>query len=175
MDDNNNNINNINIYTEQSDENSSSLSNQNTQSQSQPFQTPISVPQYISQNNELASPSSLPPNYNDISNDDLVIELKRPNSNQNECVVISVENSDQYAIKPGEKFPRHSILAKCSHCNKIVDTKISYENNDCTWGCCIILFCFTCILWIIPLCLPTFKDCIHYCPNCRREIGRDII
>jgi len=100
----NNNVNDINIYTEYP----SSLLNQNTQpsqiiqSQPQPSQTPIPISQYIPQNNELASPSSLPPNYNDIDNDDLVIELKRPahsiNANQNDRVVIKVENSDQYVM-----------------------------------------------------------------------------
>jgi len=127
--------------------------------------------QYYTQNSVLASPSNPPPSYNEVVTDPVLLEEKfHPHSpNETEAYV----DNDPYALSPGEKIPRHSILVKCPHCGKRVDSKISFENNDLTWGCCIILWCITCIFCFLPICLNTLKDCVHFCPECKREIARN--
>ncbi|OUM66916.1 hypothetical protein PIROE2DRAFT_5774 [Piromyces sp. E2] len=70
-------------------------------------------------------------------------------------------------------IPRWSMQTVCPNCNKQVYTKIQYENNAIIFLLCIVLCFFTCICGIIPLFFNSLKDCVHYCPNCGREIARD--
>jgi len=185
---NNNNIDNVNIYEENNGQ--SNIYPTLTQ-QDQTIPPTPSVPQPVFNVNDIPSPSApLPddelPKYDEIADSAPVIEEKRPlpvaqppNPNPDNVVINVSDNTNSntnsnqpYALN-GNKLPRHSVKVLCPHCNQVVDTKISFENNSLTYGCCILLFCFTCLLWILPICLNTLKDCIHYCPKCNFEIGRN--
>jgi len=98
------NNNNVDIYNNQP--NGYPIQNQNDQPNQtpMPMPMPMPMPQYNIQNNELGSPStpsSQPPNYDDISNDVVIIENKRPvhpgNINQNNCV-INVDDTNSYTM-----------------------------------------------------------------------------
>ncbi|KAG0243170.1 LITAF-like zinc ribbon domain-containing protein [Mortierella sp. GBAus27b] len=62
----------------------------------------------------------------------------------------------------------------CQHCNYLVLTETSPENGSCTYvGILGLLLAgvTSCGCCLLPLCMGSCKDVMHFCPNCHEEIG----
>eukprot|EP00088_Acartia_fossae_P026013 TRINITY_DN2679_c0_g1_i1.p1 TRINITY_DN2679_c0_g1~~TRINITY_DN2679_c0_g1_i1.p1 ORF type:complete len:136 (-),score=7.75 TRINITY_DN2679_c0_g1_i1:139-507(-) len=69
---------------------------------------------------------------------------------------------------------RSPISVTCPNCGSQITTRVEAESSPIAWisagvMCLMGLWCGCCC---IPLCMDTFKDYIHTCPNCNAVIGR---
>ena len=86
---------------------------------------------------------------------------------QNQVVVLVNQVNPGLISNP----PRYSFRTVCPSCNKVVDTRIEYENNWVVWLICFFLFLFTFFFCCIPFCISSIKDVVHRCPMCNRVIA----
>ncbi|KAI6182398.1 Lipopolysaccharide-induced tumor necrosis factor-alpha factor-like protein [Aphelenchoides bicaudatus] len=70
----------------------------------------------------------------------------------------------------------HPQLIDCPRCKHHGETEVRYVNGLMTWvSFFVILICGVFIfplffLWV-PFFVESFKDCVHYCPQCHSWIG----
>ncbi|XP_022176327.1 lipopolysaccharide-induced tumor necrosis factor-alpha factor homolog [Myzus persicae] len=65
-----------------------------------------------------------------------------------------------------------SVQLTCPTCKALVRTKVEEEASSTAFVCCMLLFivgCFVCSC--LPLCMDSFKNSKHSCPNCNAFIG----
>jgi len=88
---------------------------------------------------------------------------------------VYVQQLEPAVIVPGPLYLRDRPVAiVCPYCGARGMTQIDYEPGACTWlsvGGCVL-----CGLWLgcclIPLCVDSLKDVVHYCPNCHHHVGK---
>jgi len=71
------------------------------------------------------------------------------------------------------QVPRTSCTLYCPICKKNVVTVVQFENNSKLWIISAILYFFTYCLFFLVFLIKDLKDAVHYCPYCKREIGRN--
>jgi len=61
----------------------------------------------------------------------------------------------------------------CPNCRQMVLTRVDYQNGAAVWIICLIICLFGGIFGccLIPFCVDSLKDVIHYCPACNSQIG----
>ncbi|VDO06229.1 unnamed protein product [Rodentolepis nana] len=71
-------------------------------------------------------------------------------------------------------FGETSTRAFCTSCQSDVDTAILRKDGAFTFLASCVLIYFRCGIFccFIPFCLKSYKDTVHYCPVCSRELGR---
>jgi len=182
-----NNLGNANIYPQNPNNFSTSLANQLEQPIPQVNSPEQPIPQVVYPKE---SPSSaLPPNYNDIVDPNVAHNEEKPEKPSVDDNLNSENNPDPDPDpdpdpnpksdpdpNPNEiapKFPDFSVRVRCQHCHEVVNTCPVYENCAVTYGLCVSLCCIGCIccMWA-PFLFKSLKDCVHYCSNCKMEIGR---
>lgn len=85
----------------------------------------------------------------------------------NQAVVVS-----QFGFVP--------MRTTCPHCHSDITTAVEYEVGNFAWMLCgIITLIGLFFLGItllgccfIPFCIPSCKDAVHVCPNCRQTLAR---
>ncbi|KAL6621161.1 LITAF-like zinc ribbon domain-containing protein [Neocallimastix sp. 'constans'] len=113
------------------------------------------------------------PNNNQESNSEQ--EISKTSTNNTPTIIVVKPSVTPEPNKPilGEpEIPKTPFLVKCPHCNTDVRTVIKYENNEIVYLLCIVLCIVSCIFSFIPFLINGIKDCVHYCPYCKREISR---
>ncbi|CAF0750226.1 unnamed protein product [Adineta steineri] len=72
-----------------------------------------------------------------------------------------------------QEFRHIPIECRCSNCQQRIVTRLEKKNGALTWLACagaIFLGCWAgCCL--IPFCVKSFKNTIHYCPNCGKMLA----
>ncbi|KAF6023898.1 hypothetical protein EB796_017795 [Bugula neritina] len=71
---------------------------------------------------------------------------------------------------PGVKFGDTPVRVNCPSCKHDIVTVAIEEDGDCTLSLLSIAMVFLC--FIPCLFMSRCKDMVHYCPECKREIGR---
>ncbi len=59
----------------------------------------------------------------------------------------------------------------CPQCGATVTTRVETAVTVITIIGIILLSIFTCILGVLPLCIPACKRSTHYCPYCNSVLG----
>ncbi|KAI7819615.1 LITAF-like zinc ribbon domain-containing protein [Gamsiella multidivaricata] len=73
-----------------------------------------------------------------------------------------------------EELRNNPGLVVCQHCRHLVQTETLPENGSCTYlGVLILLLAgvSSCGCCLLPLCMTSWKDIMHSCPNCQEDIG----
>ncbi|KAF9279959.1 hypothetical protein BGZ74_002700 [Mortierella antarctica] len=78
----------------------------------------------------------------------------------------------QNPIQP-ESLRTKSDVVICHHCNCKVVTATAAEIGTCTYLSCggLAVIGLTLFCCFIPFCVKAFKDIVHSCPNCKRDIA----
>eukprot|EP00122_Pirum_gemmata_P006256 Pgem_evm1s5713 len=65
---------------------------------------------------------------------------------------------------------REEVMARCSHCGNLEQTEVRNRTGLGTITMCFVMS--LCLLCCVPFCGGSFKDKVHKCRKCKREIGR---
>ncbi|CAF1575087.1 unnamed protein product, partial [Didymodactylos carnosus] len=68
---------------------------------------------------------------------------------------------------------RTPMQCVCPNCQQSVITSVHHKAGTFAWLLCMLLIFFGCIVFccLIPFCSESCQDTVHYCPNCRHELG----
>ena len=72
-----------------------------------------------------------------------------------------------------KEWPSFPTTVTCRGCNNRVETHTSQENGMMVWVVMLVLCVLGFVLCSpIALCIPSLKDVVHYCPNCKKVLGK---
>ncbi|KAJ1835045.1 hypothetical protein IWW55_005569 [Coemansia sp. RSA 2706] len=72
----------------------------------------------------------------------------------------------------GENLGRHSQTVECPWCHAVVTTRIKRRIGFKSGGAAVLVAVIAWPLFWVPLLVPGLHRKTHYCPQCRRKIGR---
>jgi len=80
---------------------------------------------------------------------------------------------DLHALKQlkNEDLPANIL---CPMCEKRGITEINKRTSIAQWVSCIVLFSVGCAAGccLVPFCVESCQDTVHYCANCKVPLGR---
>ncbi|CAF1432016.1 unnamed protein product [Didymodactylos carnosus] len=61
----------------------------------------------------------------------------------------------------------------CPACRTQVVTNVDYVSGTAAWLICVLIAVFGGVFGccLIPFCVDSMKDAVHYCPACKAQIG----
>ncbi|XP_038065685.1 tyrosine-protein phosphatase non-receptor type 23-like [Patiria miniata] len=92
-------------------------------------------------------------------------------------VVITQPAATTFVTVPTQRFTSLPQIMQCTNCHKTVTTETPKEIGAAVWvivgWICLVTvwFCF-CFLAFIPFCIPSLKDTVHTCPECKFTLGK---
>ncbi|CAF1057893.1 unnamed protein product [Adineta ricciae] len=94
-------------------------------------------------------------------------------------VKVAVEEQSASKVAPtgspvGFHFGQMPIQCRCPNCEQSILTHVEESSGLFAWLACLVLVSLGCWLGccLIPFCIKELKTKVHYCPNCRAELGR---
>merc|ERR1712192_23779 len=90
-------------------------------------------------------------------------------------VVVQVQHNSAAAPVARTRFDKYPMTMTCPHCQANITTATTTRSGGCAWltglGILFLSGGFCCPCAFIPCCIDDFKDFIHSCPSCNRELG----
>ncbi|KAJ2848890.1 hypothetical protein IWW36_003012 [Coemansia brasiliensis] len=71
-----------------------------------------------------------------------------------------------------EGLGRHAQTVECPWCHAVVTTRVKRRLGYKAGGAAVVVAVIAWPLFWVPLVIPGLHRKIHYCPQCRRKIGR---
>ncbi|OMJ80172.1 hypothetical protein SteCoe_19625 [Stentor coeruleus] len=125
---------------------------------------------------EVYPPPSYPPQvalpYNNPQAYPLILEppksghLPLSHINQAPATIIAGDESPVETI-----FGQVPVLAYCKDCNVNVTTRTQAHIGCFVWLMFLVFYLASPCISCIPLCIVSFYDVSHHCPNCSRKLG----
>merc|ERR1711997_574047 len=73
------------------------------------------------------------------------------------------------------RFDKFPMTMTCPHCQANITTATTSRSGGCAWltglGILFLSGGACCPCAFIPCCIDDFKDFVHSCPSCNRELG----
>merc|ERR1711971_945516 len=89
-------------------------------------------------------------------------------------VVVQVQHNSAPPVAR-TRFDKFPMTMTCPHCQANITTATTSRSGGCAWltglGILFLSGGFCCPCAFIPCCIDDFKDFIHSCPSCNRELG----
>ncbi|XP_022092619.1 lipopolysaccharide-induced tumor necrosis factor-alpha factor homolog isoform X2 [Acanthaster planci] len=143
------------------------------------------MPTAYPQEQPLAYPSQAPPAYSTLHQpygpgQPVVVThpgVPQPSAPDGPTVTLPPPEGTTYVTVPMQMFPSEPRIMQCTSCGKNITTEIQKENGDAVWVMVIWICLVTvwCCLWplaFIPCCIPSLKDTVHSCPECKCTLGK---
>ncbi|XP_022092295.1 lipopolysaccharide-induced tumor necrosis factor-alpha factor homolog [Acanthaster planci] len=94
-----------------------------------------------------------------------------------QTVVTAQPVGTTYVTMPMQVFSPEPRAMQCTNCGKNITTETRKANGAAVWVVVgwICLMTIWCCMWpfaFIPLCMPSLKDTIHSCPECKFILGK---
>ncbi|CAF3087939.1 unnamed protein product [Rotaria socialis] len=94
-----------------------------------------------------------------------------PNAPQTEHTAVQQSVA---SVPPTGVFSEQPIKCVCFQCGATILARATKENGILTWLLCggLLLIGCWCGCCLIPFCVDSVKDTVHYCPQCSTTLGR---
>ena len=90
-----------------------------------------------------------------------------------EDLAFSIENDNtSIPISIHPDMTNYPTIAHCITCNATIETIVDRRINKGGWIWAIFCICGCFLLSFLTMCLDSFNDWIHICPNCNGIIGK---
>jgi lipopolysaccharide-induced tumor necrosis factor-alpha factor len=82
-----------------------------------------------------------------------------------------------YVTVPMQMFSQDPRVMQCTNCGKNITTETTKANGAAVWVaagyiCFVTVWCCMCPFALIPFCIPSLKDTVHSCPECKFTLGK---